>query len=236
MWVQSKKLTLAFHNVLFESFKCFPLSGADLMLFWKHMGVCMTQCFQFMLYVTDGMTQKLWDTNWCISSQTAMVLTKHHGQISLYINILITRATFKILLKHWITINPIQHTYMNGWISQYIWVSWKLSKRASCKSAKTSNKQLETRQHVMSVRIQIPSSTSSSSSIVVHLCASSTSMLLELFRANLCILWTIAMACINCCGETNSSLMFTPQRLLLCSLPLSLTAFKTHTQCLQILR
>lgn len=127
----------------------------------------------------------------------------------------------------------MQHTYMNGWISQYIWVSWQLSKRASCKSAKTSNKQLETRQHVMSVRIQIPSSTSSSSSIVVHLCASSTSMLLELFRANLCILWTIAMACINCCGETNSSLMFTPQRLLLCSLSLPLTAFKTHIQCLQ---
>jgi hypothetical protein len=65
------------------------------------------------------------------------------------------------------------------------------------------------------------------------LCASSTSMLLELFRANLCILWTIAMACINCCGETNNSLMFTPWRLLQSSLYLSLAVFRPHTKCLQ---
>lgn len=49
--------------------------------------------------------------NWChISSQTAIVQIKEHGQINLHINILITGGTFKISLKHQNTINSMQHT------------------------------------------------------------------------------------------------------------------------------
>ena len=79
------------------------------------------KCLHFILYILDIKSKSLWRYkmfHFLWNSSGTHTHTHTHtkdGQINLHINTLPTRSTFTTLLKHWNTINPMQHRH--DWIN-----------------------------------------------------------------------------------------------------------------------